>query len=140
MPQAVTYHYLGKPSTTYFSQAKALLPVKLANEQIKLVPWGRRLQENSEMPLGGWALLSSIHQGKWQHLSPKPVRLSIEKFMIIDYENHTCWYEIMRGQWVQGLLAQLDQEYRVYIVTVIPERLDTYYDRWPRIIFNKPSL
>lgn len=138
MPQAVTFHHLGKPYTVYFSQPKAMLPVKIGREPLRLVPWGRRLHEKSDLPLGSCALLPSIHKGQWRNYMPKPVKLVVEKFMVIDYENHSHWYELINGQCMQGLLAQYEQEYRVYIVTVIPERLDIYYDRWPRIIFNKP--
>lgn len=134
MPEAVIFHHQAKIHTVYFSRSNALLPVKLANGEIKLVTWGRRQKENSEMPLGGWARLNAIHDGKWSLYSPKPVRLPINKFMKMDYEGHVHWYDIIKGQWIQGLLAHEGDEYRVYIVTIIPELLDICYDRWPRIV------
>lgn len=134
MPEAVIFQYQNKHYTVYFSQAKAMLPVKRVNGEISLVTWGRRQQENSEMPLGGWARLHSIHEGKWSHYLPKPVRLPIAKFMKTDYEGRVHWYEITKGQWIQGLLAREENEYRVYIVTLIPELLDIGHDRWPRIM------
>lgn len=139
MPQAVSYCYHGKTHTIYFSRPKALLPVKLINGQTTLVTWGRRLSEQSDMPVGGWANLHSIYKGKWSQYSPKPVRLPIANFMLQDYENQTHWYALVKGQWIQGLLAHIEEEYRVYIVTIIPERLDICHDRWPRIIFNDPK-
>jgi hypothetical protein len=54
--------------------------------------------------------------------------------MKTDYEGRVHWYEVTRGQWIQGLLAHENNEYRVYIVTIIPELLDICHDRWPRII------
>lgn len=134
MPEAVIYQYQNKIHTMYFSRATALLPVKLANNDVKLVTWGRRQQENSEMPLGGWARLNTIYDGKWGQYLPKPVRLPIDKFMKTDYEGRVHWYEITRGQYMQGLLAHEGDEYRVYIVTIVPELLDVCYDRWPRIV------
>lgn len=134
MPEAVMFFHQAKPHTVYFPRSNALLPVKLANGEIKLVKWGRRQQESSEMPLGGWARLHSIHDGKWSQYLPKPVCLPINKFMKTDYEGHVHWYEVTKGQYIQGLLAQQDNEYRVYIVTIIPELLDVCHDRWPRII------
>lgn len=134
MPEAVIYSYQGKIYTVYFARTKALLPVKLMNGEIQLVTWGRRQQENGEMPLGGWARLPSIHEGKWSQYVPKPVQLPIYKFMKTDYEDHVHWYEVTKGQYIQGLLAQEGNEYRVYIVTIIPTRLDICHDRWPRII------
>jgi hypothetical protein len=134
MPEAVIYTYQGKKCTVYFAKAGALLPVKLATGEVKLVTWGRRQQENSEMPLGGWARLPAIHDGKWGQYLPKPVRMPVTKFMKTDYEGQVHWYDITKGQWIQGLLAQVDNEYRIYIVTIIPELLDACHDRWPRII------
>ena len=128
------YQHQDKKRTIYFSHANAMLPVRLANGEIRLVKWGRRQDENGEMPLGGWARLQSIHDGRWSQYLPKPVRLPIDKFMKTDYESHVHWYEVTRGQCIQGLLAQEENEYRVYIVTIIPELLDVCYDRWPRII------
>lgn len=136
MPEAVIYKYQNKPHTIYFARPKALLPVKLISGEIKLIRWGRRLHENSEMPLGGWARLPSIHNGSWSLYQPKPVRLAIDKFMKTDFEGHVHWYDVIKGQWLQGLLAQSDNEYRVYIVTITPEQLDICHDRWPRILIG----
>jgi hypothetical protein len=137
MPEAVIYEHQGKIHTVYFPRPKAMLPVRLANGEVKLAAWGRRQQENSEMPLGGWARLNAIHDGKWSLYLPRPVCLPINKFMKTDYEGHVHWYEIARGQMMQGLLAREGEEYRVYIVTIIPELLDICHDRWPRIIVPK---
>jgi hypothetical protein len=138
MPEAVLYQYHGKSCTVYFSRASALLPVKLSNGETKLVTWGRRQRENSEMPLGGWARMDAIYEGKWGLYLPKPVLLPIDKFMQTDYEGNAHWYEVTRGQWIQGLLAHQDDEYRVYIVTITPALLDVCHDRWPRIVARSP--
>lgn len=134
MPEAVMYYYLGQTQTVYFARPKAFLPVRLTNGEVKLVTWGCRQHENSEMPRGGWARLQSIHDGKWSQYLPKPVCLPISKFMKMDYEGRVHWYEVSKGQYLQGLLAHEKAEYRVYIVTIIPELLDICFDRWPRII------
>jgi hypothetical protein len=134
MPDAVVFRYQNKVHTIYFSQSKAVLPVKLKNGEVKLVSWGRRLRENSEMPLGGWAMHEFLHEDQWNYFLPKPVKLPIEKFMQIDYEGKIHWYEVTKGQWIQGVFLREGNECRVYIVTVIPNRLDVYYNRWPRII------
>jgi hypothetical protein len=137
MPEAVGFHHSGKIHTVYFAHPKAMLPVRLQNGEVHLVKWGRRQHENSEMPLGGWARLNAIHEGKWSHYLPKPVCLPVTKFMQTDYEGYSQWYDIVKGQSIQGLVARQDDEYRVYIVTIIPERLDLYHDRWPRIVVHK---
>lgn len=134
MPEGVIYHYQNKIHTVYFARGKAMLPVQLANGEVRLGIWGRRQHENSEMPLGGWARLEAIHKGIWSQYIPKPVRIPIMKFMKTDFEGHVHWYEVTKGQFIQGLLAQEANEQRIYIVTIIPELLDISHDRWPRII------
>ncbi len=137
MPEAVKFEYLHKKYAVSFSQAKALLPVKLKNGQIQLVTWGRREQENSELPLGGWARLSSIKndkEGRWQAYLPKPVQIPVEWFMEKDHEGRPCWYEITKGKYLQGLLAHQEDEYRVYVVTIDPEDLMINHYRWPQVI------
>lgn len=136
MPEAVTYFYQGKLQTVYFANTRAVLPIKLADGSSCLVKWGRRQHEQGEMPLGGWARLDSIHHGKWSLYLPKPVKLPIEKFMKTDYEGHVHWYEVVKGQWIQGLLAREGEEVRIYIVTIVPELLDVCHDRWPRIMVD----
>lgn len=134
MPEAIIFHHQSQPQTIYFARTNAVLPILMPSGEIKLVTWGRRQQEPSEMPLGGWARLPSIHNGKWSLYTPKPVRLAVTKFMQSDFEGRTHWYEVTRGQYIQGLLAHHENEYRVYIVTIIPELLDICHERWPRII------
>lgn len=137
MPEAVIYNYQNKTHTIYFTNAKAVLPVKLKNGDCKLVTWGRREEENSELPLGGWARLSNIKNGKdshWNMYLPKPVQIPIVKFMEKNFEGKPCWYEVTRGKYIQGLLAQHDNEYRIYIVTIDPEDLTNCHYRWPHII------
>ncbi len=137
MPEAVIFNYQNKIHTVSFVQPKAMLPVKLKNGECRLVTWGRRERESSEMPLGGWARLSSIKNEKdsrWNMYLPKPVQIPIDKFMEKDFEGKACWYEVTKGKCVQGLLAHLEDEYRVYIVTVDPEDLANSHYRWPHII------
>jgi hypothetical protein len=134
MPEGVMYLYQGQMLTVYFSHPKAQLPLRRADGEIKLATWGRRKIQTGELPLGGWANLSSIYQGKWSLYMPKPIRLPIVKFMKKDFEGCTHWYDVTAGQWVQGLVAQEGEELRVYIVTITPESHTVCHDRWPRIM------
>jgi hypothetical protein len=136
MAEAVIFNYQNKIHTVSFSQKNALLPVKLKNGAIKLVAWGRREHENSELPLGGWARLANIkdeHQ-RWNMYSPKAVLIPAAKFMEKNFEGKSCWYEVTKGQAIQGLLAQHENEYRIYIVTIDPEDLMNNHYRWPHIV------
>jgi hypothetical protein len=132
MPDGIIYQYLGGAVTVYFNDSKAALPVKLADGQIKLIPWGRRQNQSGLLPLGGWARLPAIYQGKWNQYMPKPV--PITQFMEKDFEGNTHWYDVTNGQWIQGLLAREEKEMRIYIVTMTPEMHDSRHERWPRIM------
>jgi len=44
------------------------------------------------------------------------------------------WYDLTRGQWIQGLVARHRQERRLYVVTLEPEMEDAIHTRWPRIM------
>jgi hypothetical protein len=136
MPEAVIFKYQNKIHTIFFNQSNAMLPVKLKNRECILVPWGRRENENSEMPLGGWARLSMLKNEdyRWNLYQPKPVQIPIDKFMEKDFEGKACWYEVTAGKCIQGLLAREENEYRLYIVTVDPEDLMNNHYRWPRIM------
>jgi hypothetical protein len=71
---------------------------------------------------------------RWNMYLPKPVQIPIDKFMEKNFEGKPCWYEVTKGQCIQGLLAQEQNEYRLYIVTVDPEDLMNCHYRWPHII------
>jgi hypothetical protein len=130
----VIFEYQGQLLTIYFPNPKAVLPVKLANGQCELLSWGRRQGQAGTLPLGGWARLESIQQGSWQRYFPKPVKLPILKFMEKDIVSNSHWFDIMEGNWIQGLLVQTAQERRVYVVTIEPQMSDAVHTRWPRIL------
>lgn len=134
MPEGVMYQHQNQTHTVYFANPKALLPVRLANSQIKLLPWGRRTTQQGELPLGGWANLQTIYKGRWDIYIPKPVRIPLIKFMEKDFEGNTHWYDVTGGHWIQGLVAREQNEIRVYIVTITPELHNINHERWPRIM------
>jgi hypothetical protein len=55
-------------------------------------------------------------------------------FMEKDNEGESHWFDVTRGQWVQGLLAHVGDEYRIYVVTIMPEHEGAVHDRWPRLL------
>lgn len=135
MAEAVIFQFQNKIYTISFNNAKAVLPVKLKDGEIKLVTWGRRENENGELPLGGWARLFAIkNDNKWNLYLPKAVQIPVDKFMEKNFEGKSCWYEVTKGKCIQGLLAHENNEYRVYIVTVDPEDLMNCHYRWPHIV------
>ena len=130
----VEYTHKDEKVTTYFPNPKAHLPVRTRNGGIKLMPWGRRKHQIGQLPVGGWARLESIEKGTWDRWFPKPVKIIIDRFMEKDIENNSHWFELTRGQCIQGLLARHDKETRIYVVTIVPEMPDAIHERWPRII------
>lgn len=133
----VCYEQEGKTIITYFPNPKAMLPVRLKSGQNKLLPWGRRKQQPGHLPLGGWAREESLQTGMWDKYFPKPVKLSILKFMEKDIEGISHWFDVTNGQYIQGVIAHYKEEQRVYVVTVAPPMINAIHDRWPKII-NSP--
>ncbi|MEE4245927.1 MAG: hypothetical protein V2I33_10970 [Kangiellaceae bacterium] len=130
----VYYHFGKEDIRVYFPNPKATLPVMLKSGDVELLPWGRRKEQNGSLPLGGWARLESIYAGRWDKWFPRPVKLPICQFMEKDISGQSHWFDVMEGQYIQGLVASYQQERRIYVVTVTPEFEDAVHDRWPRLI------
>jgi hypothetical protein len=133
----IQYDYNNQVQLLYFPNPQAKLPILKRNGSIVLLPWGRRQTQAGNLPLGGWARLESIHAGKWDKYFPKSVKIPAQRFMEKDYQETSHWFEITRGQYIQGLLARYGDEYRVYVVTIVPERDSAIHDRWPRLIASQ---
>lgn len=130
----VYYSINGQDVRVYFPNPKATLPVKKRSGEIDLLPWGRRKEQGGILPLGGWARLDSIYAGRWDKWFPVSVKIPVKSFMEKDVEGHSHWFDLTKGQWIQGLVARTGQEQRIYVVTVVPEMEDAVHDRWPRIL------
>jgi hypothetical protein len=130
----VYYSVNGQEVRVYFPNPKAMLPVRTRRGSTHLLAWGRRHDQAGELPPGGWARLDTIYSGRWDRWFPVPVKLPITSFMEKDFEGRSHWYDLTRGQWVQGLVARHRQERRVYVVTIEPELPDAVHERWPRIM------
>jgi putative SOS response-associated peptidase YedK len=120
----------------YFPQPGAALPVRRRDGSLSLVPWGRRENENIDLPRGGWARLESIRAGKWRRYRPRPVLIAVERFMEKDRSGRSHWYAVPPGYSIQGLLAHDGDEQRVYVVTTAPPGSEAaaVHDRWPRLV------
>jgi predicted DNA-binding WGR domain protein len=52
-----------------------------------------------------------------------------------DFEGQSHWYDLNKGQYLQGLLARDGNEQRIYVVTIEPEVEDSHiHNRWPRVV------
>jgi len=121
----------------YFPNPKAVLPIKKKDGDVILIPWGRRQSQLGNLPMGGWARLDSIYGGRWDKFFPIPVKIPVLSFMIKDFDGQPHWYDLNKGQYLQGLLAKDSNERRIYIVTIEPEVEDaSIHDRWVRVVQN----
>jgi putative SOS response-associated peptidase YedK len=129
----------GKEWKVYFPNPKAALPVVKEDGAIEWVKWGRRREEPAHgFVQGGWARIDSILAGKWAKLNPKPVLLAVQSFMEKDDDRVSHWIDLPEGGAIQGLLAYMQEEVRLYVVTEdTPAEYAWVHDRWPRIITNK---
>ena len=118
----------------YFPNPKAQLPVRTRSGGTRLLGWGRRLDQAGKLPLGGWARLDGIYEGRWDRWFPVPVKIPVKSFMENDLEGRSRWFDLTRGQWIQGLVARDRHEQRIYVVTIIPEFDNAMHERWPRIL------
>ena len=130
----VYYMIGGEEVRTYFPNPKACLPILRRDGEIERMPWGRRKNQAGKLPLGGWARLESIYEGRWDRWFPKPVKLMVSQFMEKDIEGNSHWFDLTTGKWIQGLVAHWENERRVYVVTVVPEMAEAVHERWPRIM------
>lgn len=130
----VYYNHNDQDVRVYFPNPKAMLPVITREKKIELLPWGRRREQRGNLPLGGWARLDSIYAGRWDKWFPVPVKLPVSQFMEKDIEGTSHWFDITKGQFIQGLIARDKYEQRVYVVTITPEFEDAVHHRWPRIL------
>lgn len=130
----VYYIHEGKDNRVYFPNPKALLPVITKDKKIELVPWGRRKEQAGNLPKGGWARLDSIYAGRWDKWFPVPIKIPVKQFMEKDIQGNSHWFDITKGQFIQGLIARDKHEQRVYVVTITPEFEDAIHERWPRIL------
>ena len=119
----------------YFPNPKAALPVRLKSGAASWLTWGRREGETPAFPQGGWARLESIKDGKWEKYDPRPVVIVAQRFMEKDRQGISHWFAIPAAQMIQGLVASIGAETRLYVVTTqAPRELPDWHDRWPQLV------
>lgn len=119
----------------FFPHPKAKLPIRKRDGDLEWVTWGKRREEECAFPEGGWARLSSIRDGRWARFQPRPVQIMVHRFMEKNPEGERVWFDLEDGQFIQGLLATINGEQRVYVVTQeAPPETHEIHPRWPRIL------
>lgn len=61
-----------------------------------------------------------------------PGEIIVDRLMGKDKERISHWFDLKQGEWIQGLVADKDDDSRVCVVTVEPEP-EAIHDRWPKI-------
>lgn len=130
-----------KPRRIYFPVPTAALPVLMKDGSMMSLPWGARNEERGgdgkglRWPKGGWARHESVKTGKWRAFDPQPAKIAARSYMEKDGEGVSHWFTLEPGQYIQGLVATVGEERRVYVVTVgAPPQFAHIHDRWPRIV------
>ena len=135
MCEGVCFMHGDEVMRVFYINPKALLPVLMQDGSIRLMPWGRRRKQTGQLPATGWARLDAIYSGRWDKFFPKPVKIPVLSFMDRDIEGQRRWYDLQKGQFIQGLIARDGHEKRVYIVIIEPEVEDAeLHHRWPRVV------
>ena len=134
MSSGVLYSHENGDRRVYFHNPIATLPIITKTGNIIHVPWGRRKKQGGNLPLGGWARLEGIYKGQWDRWQPMPVKIPVNAFMEKSHDGANHWFDLIKGQCLQGLVARDHYEQRVYVVTIEPEQEHAWYYRWPRII------
>jgi len=143
---AIEIEIEGKRIKVYFPHPKARLPARRQGGGAVILPWGARGAEHAldpvtkeitkwKWPQGGWARLESIDAGRWDSYSPLPARIPALSYMEKDADEASHWFDLEPGRFIQGLVAQLLGERRIYVVTVpAPKQFAHIHDRWPRFV------
>ncbi len=137
MCRAVRFEFEGRRFEYRFTQYQARLPLLLKSGHCSLVSWGRRRNESGTAPFGASVRLASIQAGRWDAFLPKPVKIAVHEFMETDVMGHEHWFQVMPGQYLQGMLTQQGNRLRVYTVQLDCNAEDTFFQNWPRIV-NSP--
>ena len=119
-----------------FAGDAARLPVLLRSGGTLWLPWGEPYgRERGAWVPGPCARLDSIHSGKWDRFRPVAVKIAVERYMERNARNAPYWARLRAGEYLQGLVATVGDEKRVYVVTVeTPAPYRHVSERWPRIL------
>lgn len=124
----------GKEWKVYFPNPKAALPIVRPDGDVWM-KWGTRKEEPSNgFVQGGWARLQSVEEGKWDKYQPERVKLATIAFMEKDPERVSHWFDVPPGKAMEGLIAHINEEARLYVITEpMPAEYAWLHDRWPHL-------
>jgi hypothetical protein len=129
----------------YYDTRSPDLPVLMRGGAIRFYRWSaRRACYFADDNIGGakrfqednCASLEDIHAKKWASYEPRPVRILASRFIQLDpFTIGPVYFPLKRGEFIQGLLASIRDNLRVYVVTVpAPAQYADRWPEWPRIV------
>jgi hypothetical protein len=87
------------------------------------------------------ARLEDIKAGKWSTYEPRPVRILASRFIQLAPMVGPVYFPLKRGQSIQGLLASIGDNHRVYVVTMpAPAQYADRWAEWPRIVTSVEAM
>jgi hypothetical protein len=133
----------GKTRTAAAGVQGTTVPVLMRSGQVKWVEWGAPTGchiSNPEapgylmkFPADCWVDLATLREGAWWRYKPRPVKIAAIAFGV--YLELERWVPLKPGQYIQGALATVFAEQRVYVVTVSPPaEYAGAQPCWPRIV------
>ena len=135
----------GERRAVYYDSATPMLPVRARDGGLAFYRWGahsaafyetgNKAGWGAKFPETGYAPLDEIREHKWAWLEPRPVRIFAARFIQVNSWQVPCYFALKPGEFIQGLLANINQHMRLYVVTVPlpPEHTDEQW-LWPRLI------
>lgn len=115
------------------------LPALLRNGGLSWLRWGERHgTKDSPFHHGPCARLESIQSNKWDHFAPRPVKIPVDRYMERDQKGRPYWVKVEPGQFLQGMIATVGGDQRIYVVTVeTPPEFAHVQPRWPRVLAQR---
>ena len=148
---AVQFVVEGKTRTALCGVLGTRLPVLMRSGQVKWIEWGAPAKQQiassdspghiMKLPVGNWVDLTVLRSGDWVRYRPRPVRIVAIAFGLYLEPPASPgfplerWIPLRPGEYLQGAVAKVYAEQRVYVVTVAPPaEYPSAQPCWPRIV------
>ena len=126
------YTIEGSRRRVSFPEPDATLPIHDPTHGVVWIPWGRRSDEQGELPVTGWVVEGSQTAPAWSAYAPTPVLSPVVRFMELTLDGEARWFVVEDGKALQCLLLHHGDERRVYVVITTPPAACTQeYESWP---------
>lgn len=114
------YTVEGSRQLINYPDADAALPIHDPLRGVVWIPWGRRNEEQGELPVTGCLLDEGALPEDWSRYSPATVLARVARFMEMTLDGEPHWFAVEDGKSLQCVLLRHGFEQRVYVVTTQP--------------------